>query len=49
MFSNVLENVRHAMEYFTDFNTKIVKRCLASTGANAPWQKIEIEKKNLVK
>ena len=36
------------MEYFTDFNTKIVKQCLASTVANAPWQKIEIEKKKFL-
>ena len=36
------------MECFTDFNTKIVKQCLVSTGANAPSLKFEIEKKNLL-
>ena len=33
---------------FTDFNTKIVKQCLVSTGANALSWKFEIEKKNIV-
>ena len=36
------------MACFTDFNTKIVKQYLVSTEANAPLQKFEIEKKNLV-
>ena len=36
------------MACFTDFNTKIVKQCLLSTGANAPSDKFEIEKENLV-
>ena len=36
------------MACFTDFNTKIKKQCLVSTGANAPSQKFEIEKKNIV-
>ena len=36
------------MACFTDFNTKIVKQCLVSTGANAPSLKFEIEKKNLL-
>ena len=36
------------MACFTDFNSKIVKQCLVSTGGNVPLQKIEIEKKNFV-